>query len=119
MQVSITQLKAKFSAIAQRADAGEEVIITTRGKPVYRMLSIIAESQRMAFHDVTALAKQSKPYKPAKRNGCEQRSPSQFCGRLACSKRALLALAAKVCRDACLSVAAFCNQLRQAMNGAA
>ena len=67
MQVSVAQIKAKFSAIAQHADAGEEVIITARGKPAYRLLPIIAEPRRVPFPDVTALANQSKPYKPAKK----------------------------------------------------
>jgi prevent-host-death family protein len=67
MQVSVAQIKAKFSAIAQQADAGEEVIITTRGKPAYRLLPIVAVLHRAPFPDVTALAKQSKPYKEIKR----------------------------------------------------
>jgi prevent-host-death family protein len=63
MQVSVAEIKAKFTAIAQQADAGEEVIITTRGKPAYRLLPIINTPQRAPFPDITALAKQSKPYK--------------------------------------------------------
>ena len=63
MQVSDAEIKAKFTAIAQQADAGEEVIITTRGKPAYRLLPIINTPQRAPFPDVTALAKQSKPCK--------------------------------------------------------
>jgi prevent-host-death family protein len=67
MQVSVAQIKAKFSAIAQQADAGEEVIITTRGKPAYRLLPIVNAPQRSPFPDITALAMQSKPYKNKKR----------------------------------------------------
>jgi prevent-host-death family protein len=78
MQVSVTQLKAKFSAIAQHADAGEEVIITTRGKPAYRLLPIIAEPQRVPFPDVTALAKQSKVYKSFKKTGEKTEGPASF-----------------------------------------
>ena len=69
MQVSVAEIKAKFSAIAQQADAGEEVIITTRGKPAYRLLPIINTSLRTPFPDITALAKQSKPYKAMKKAG--------------------------------------------------
>ena len=69
MQVSVAEIKAKFSAIAQQADAGEEVIITTRGKPAYRLLPIINTSLRMPFPDITALARQSKPYKALKKAG--------------------------------------------------
>lgn len=63
MQVSVAEIKAKFTAIAQQADAGEEVIITTRGRPAYRLLPIVSAPQRAPFPDITALAKQSKPYK--------------------------------------------------------
>ena len=63
MQVSVALIKAKFTAIAQHADAGEEVIITTRGRPAYRLLPIINTPERVPFPDVTTLAKQSKPYK--------------------------------------------------------
>ena len=69
MQVSVAQIKAKFTAIAQHADAGEEVIITTRGKPAYRLLPIINTPQRVPFPDITALALQSKPYKSTKKTG--------------------------------------------------
>jgi antitoxin (DNA-binding transcriptional repressor) of toxin-antitoxin stability system len=31
MQVSVAEIKTRFTAIAQQADAGEEVIITNRG----------------------------------------------------------------------------------------
>jgi prevent-host-death family protein len=78
MHVSITQLKAKFSAVAQHADAGEEVIITTRGKPAYRLLPIIAEPQRAPFPDVTALANQSKAHKFFKKTGARTESPASF-----------------------------------------
>lgn len=67
MQVSVAEIKAKFTAIAQHADAGEEVIITTRGKPAYRLLPILATPQRVPFPDITALARQSKPYKGMKK----------------------------------------------------
>jgi prevent-host-death family protein len=46
MQVSVAQIKAKFTAIAKQADAGEEVIITTRGRPAYRLLPIIDTPKR-------------------------------------------------------------------------
>jgi prevent-host-death family protein len=62
MHVSVAQIKAKFTAIALQADAGEEVIITTRGKPAYRLLPIVSTAVRAPFPDITALAKKSKPY---------------------------------------------------------
>ena len=63
MQVSVAEIKAKFTAIAQQADAGEEVIITNRGKPAYRLMPIVNAPQRALFPDISALAGQSKPYK--------------------------------------------------------
>lgn len=63
MQVSVAEIKAKFTAIARQADAGEEVIITTRGRPAYLLLPIITTPKRAPFPDITALAHQSKPYK--------------------------------------------------------
>jgi prevent-host-death family protein len=63
MQVSAAQFKANFSALARRADAGEEIIITKRGKPAYQLLPIVTAPQRVPFPDVTALAKQSKSCK--------------------------------------------------------
>ena len=78
MQVSVAQIKAKFTAIAQQADAGEEVIITTRGKPAYRLLPIVNTPVRMPFPDVTALARQSKPYKATKRAGTQSAEMGSF-----------------------------------------
>ncbi len=61
MQVSVADIKAKFTAIARQADAGQEVIITNRGRPAYRLLPITPASLRAPFPDVTALAMQSQP----------------------------------------------------------
>jgi prevent-host-death family protein len=61
MQVSVAEIKAKFTAIALQADAGEEIIITNRGKPAYRLLPIVNATERTAFPDVTAIALKSKP----------------------------------------------------------
>ena len=78
MQVSVAQIKAKFTAIAQQADAGEEVIITTRGRPAYRLLPIVNAPERVPFPDVTALAKLSKPYKGAKTATANSAGTSSF-----------------------------------------
>lgn len=61
MQVSVADIKAKFTAIARQADAGQEVIIINRGRPAYRLLPITAAPLRAPFPDTTALAMQSKP----------------------------------------------------------
>ena len=78
MQVSVAQIKAKFTAIAQQADAGEEVIITTRGRPAYRLLPIINTLQRAPFPDITALARKSKPYKGTKKTGTRSVGTGNF-----------------------------------------
>ena len=62
MQVSVAEIKARFSAIAQHADAGEEVIITNRGKLAYRLVPVSKAPQRVPFPDIAALALQSRPY---------------------------------------------------------
>jgi prevent-host-death family protein len=64
MQVSVADIKARFTAIAQQADAGHEVIITNRGRPAYRLLPITPVSVRAPFPDTTALAMLSKPSQP-------------------------------------------------------
>ena len=64
MQVSVADIKAKFTAIAKQADAGQEVIITNRGKPAYRLVPIASQPLRAPFPDVTALAMQSKLIQP-------------------------------------------------------
>lgn len=69
MQVSVADIKARFTAIARLADAGQEVIITNRGRPAYRLLPIIPVPLRSAFPDTTALAMQSKPSQTLV-NGC-------------------------------------------------
>ena len=78
MQVSVAQIKAKFTAIALQADAGEEVIITTRGKPAYRLLPIVNTPVRAPFPDITALAKKSKPYKGTKKAGDKSADMGSF-----------------------------------------
>lgn len=78
MQVSVAQIKAKFTAIAQQADAGEEVIITTRGRPAYRLLPIINTPQRAPFPDISALARKSKPYKGTKKTAANSVTASSF-----------------------------------------
>ena len=78
MQVSVAEIKAKFTAIAQHADAGEEVIITTRGKPAYRLLPIINTPQRVPFPDITVLARQSKPYKGMKKTATKSADLGSF-----------------------------------------
>lgn len=37
-QVQIAEAKAHFSALVERAEAGEEIVIARRGKPVARLI---------------------------------------------------------------------------------
>ena len=61
VQVSVADIKARFTAIVRQADAGQEVIITNRGRPAYRLLPITPAPLRAPFPDITALAMQSMP----------------------------------------------------------
>ena len=40
--VNVAQAKARLSALLDRVEAGEEVIITRYGRPVAHMLSVVA-----------------------------------------------------------------------------
>ena len=61
--VSIADAKAHFSELVERAEAGETVRITRRGKPVARL---IPESKKKKRLDVEALRKltESSPWQP-------------------------------------------------------
>ena len=78
MHVSVAQIKASFTAIARHAEAGEDVIITIRGKPAYRLLPIINTPLRAPFPDITALPRQSKPYKAARKVGVKSADIGSF-----------------------------------------
>lgn len=70
MQVSVAQSKTKLTAVARKADAGEEVVITLLGRPAYRRpLPINKMTERKPFPDITALATRSKPFKDPERTG--------------------------------------------------
>ena len=56
VQVSVADIKAWFTAIVWQADAGQEVIITNRGRPAYRLLPITPAPLRAPFLNITALA---------------------------------------------------------------
>jgi prevent-host-death family protein len=47
-QVQIAEAKAHFSSLIQRVEAGEEIIIARRGKPVARLISEPATRQSAA-----------------------------------------------------------------------
>ena len=61
--VSIAEAKAHFSELVDRAEAGETVRITRRGKPVARL---VPETKKKKKIDVEALRKftESMPWQP-------------------------------------------------------
>jgi prevent-host-death family protein len=62
MNISVADIKAQFTAYAKLADQGEEVIITNRGIPSYRLVPVNEVPKRAKFPDLSLLAKQCKTY---------------------------------------------------------
>lgn len=50
-EASISEAKSDLSHLIQRALAGEEVIIADDGKPMIRLVPIVAPSELSGFHD--------------------------------------------------------------------
>ncbi|MDX8495265.1 type II toxin-antitoxin system prevent-host-death family antitoxin [Mesorhizobium sp. VK22B] len=50
MNVSITEARAKLSELVRRAKAGEEIVITRRGKAVARLLPPLPKGAFFATH---------------------------------------------------------------------
>lgn len=46
MSMSIAEAKSKFSAVIDRAAAGEETLITRHGKPVARIVPVRSDGDR-------------------------------------------------------------------------
>jgi prevent-host-death family protein len=44
MEASVRELKGRLSSYLQRVAAGEEVTITSRGRPIARLIRVAAES---------------------------------------------------------------------------
>ncbi|MCM2475888.1 type II toxin-antitoxin system prevent-host-death family antitoxin [Rhizobium sp. CG5] len=68
MQVSITEAKANLADLLHRAEAGEEVIVTRRGKQIARIVavrpSLTTEQRRAIIEEVRAMAPPTKPGGP-------------------------------------------------------
>jgi prevent-host-death family protein len=43
MNVPISQAKARLTDLVRRAEAGDEVVLTRHGRPVVRLLPVLAE----------------------------------------------------------------------------
>lgn len=50
--INVAEGKARFSELVARAEAGEEIVVARRGKPVVRMVAV--EQPRKAF-DIAAI----------------------------------------------------------------
>lgn len=44
MYVAVSNAKAKLSELVRRAEAGEEVVLTRRGRPAVRLVPAVAEA---------------------------------------------------------------------------
>lgn len=58
-EVTVAEAKAKLSELLKRVEAGEQVVITRRGKPVARMLSNQPFLPFESHSDLRALQKPS------------------------------------------------------------
>ncbi|MEQ8401786.1 MAG: type II toxin-antitoxin system prevent-host-death family antitoxin [Roseitalea porphyridii] len=67
-QVGILEARNKFSALVERAEKGENVIITRHGKPVVKMVAVELEDEeerrRRAREAVEAIWEMRKEVKP-------------------------------------------------------
>lgn len=45
MRISVTQAKAQLTELVRRAEAGDEIVLTRRGKPAVRLLPVTAPTQ--------------------------------------------------------------------------
>jgi prevent-host-death family protein len=63
MSMSIAEAKSQFSAVVERATAGEEITITKHGKPVAKVVPVRTERDRQkarqAFEELIRLRDES------------------------------------------------------------
>ena len=61
MQISVSDAKAQLTDLVRRAEAGDEVILTLRGKPTVRLVPVVSggirEQRRRAVDAFAGVAK--------------------------------------------------------------
>lgn len=60
MHVGIYEAKSKLSQLVEKAEAGEEVILTRRGRPVAKIVNVAPASKRdraLLLREIRALAR--------------------------------------------------------------
>lgn len=63
MDVGIYEAKSKLSQLVEKAEAGEEVILTRRGRPVAKIVNLAPAARRdraALLRDIGALARRVK-----------------------------------------------------------
>jgi prevent-host-death family protein len=60
MNVGIYEAKSKLSQLVEKVEAGEEVILTRRGRPVARIVTVRSAAKRdraVLLHEIRTLAR--------------------------------------------------------------
>ncbi|OGK76535.1 MAG: hypothetical protein A2X51_14460 [Candidatus Rokubacteria bacterium GWC2_70_24] len=63
MDVGIYEAKSKLSQLVEKAEAGEEVILTRRGRPVAKIVNVAPAARRnraLLLREIRALARRVK-----------------------------------------------------------
>lgn len=63
MEVGIYEAKSKLSQLVEKAEAGEEVILTRRGRPVAKIVNVAPAGRRnraLLLREIRALARRVK-----------------------------------------------------------
>ena len=65
MEISVREMKNNLSKYIKRAQAGEEVVITDRGRPVARLVSV-TRPESLSVEDAVARLRASPLVRPGK-----------------------------------------------------
>ena len=60
-EINLAEAKARLSALVARAEAGETVSITRRGKPVARLIAADAPREPIDIHQLRGLTDRMRP----------------------------------------------------------